>query len=200
MYAYIFKFIFFETIKLLLWITLSINNYKHRHVYILCTDTSWWHTILNTYDCPLGLTPLCMAERSKILSSLRKRNRFYLKQLKYAFVCLIIFHYYLSLSRYFVKCTTHCFMEQVRSRFSNMGFGFWLANPLLSIDFFRMLILNHIILQIIDLFETYIKYYVLNKTTLEGIEEYAANFNKLFKAISTKTYDALDHRYDNKRQ
>lgn len=91
-------------------------------------------------------------------------------------------------------------MEQVRSRFSNMGFGFWLANPLLSIDFFRMLILNHIILQIIDLFETYIKYYVLNKTTLEGIEEYAANFNKLFKAISTKTYDALDHRYDNKRQ
>lgn len=45
-----------------------------------------------------------------------------------------------------------------------------------------------------DLFETYITYYVLNKTTLEGIEEYAANFNKLFKQISSKTYDAMDHR------
>ncbi|KAL0851104.1 hypothetical protein ABMA28_006975, partial [Loxostege sticticalis] len=33
--------------------------------------------------------------------------------------------------------------------------------------------------KIMDLFETYITYYVLNKTTLEGIEEYAANFNKL---------------------
>ncbi|XP_045497912.1 dynein axonemal heavy chain 8 [Colias croceus] len=50
------------------------------------------------------------------------------------------------------------------------------------------------LLKIIDLFQTYITYYVLNKTTLEGIEEYAANFNKLFKAISSKTYDALDHR------
>ncbi|VVC98542.1 unnamed protein product [Leptidea sinapis] len=50
------------------------------------------------------------------------------------------------------------------------------------------------LMKIIDLFQTYITYYVLNKTTLEGIEEYAANFNKLFKAISTKTYDALDHR------
>ncbi|KAI8438606.1 hypothetical protein MSG28_011048 [Choristoneura fumiferana] len=50
------------------------------------------------------------------------------------------------------------------------------------------------VLKIIDLFQTYITYYVLNKTTLEGIEEYAANFNKLFKAISTKTYDAMDHR------
>lgn len=48
--------------------------------------------------------------------------------------------------------------------------------------------------QIIDLFQTYITYYVLNKTTLEGIEEYATNFNKLFKTISSKTYDALDHR------
>ncbi|KPI94920.1 Dynein heavy chain 8, axonemal [Papilio xuthus] len=48
--------------------------------------------------------------------------------------------------------------------------------------------------RIIDLFQTYITYYVLNKTTLEGIEEYAANFNKLFKTISSKTYDALDHR------
>ncbi|KOB72744.1 putative Ciliary dynein heavy chain [Operophtera brumata] len=47
---------------------------------------------------------------------------------------------------------------------------------------------------IVDLFQTYITYYVLNKTTLEGIEEYAANFNKLFKSISTKTYNALDHR------
>ncbi|CAH0592601.1 unnamed protein product [Chrysodeixis includens] len=50
--------------------------------------------------------------------------------------------------------------------------------------------------KIIDLFETYIAYYVLNKTTLAGIEEYAANFNKLFKIISSKTYDALDHRSD----
>lgn len=50
--------------------------------------------------------------------------------------------------------------------------------------------------QIIDLFQTYITYYVLNKTTLEGIEEYAVNFNKLFKTISSKTYDALDHRYE----
>ncbi|KOB66798.1 Uncharacterized protein OBRU01_14192 [Operophtera brumata] len=50
------------------------------------------------------------------------------------------------------------------------------------------------LLKIVDLFQTYITYYVLNKTTLEGIEEYAANFNKLFKSISTKTYDALDHR------
>ncbi|XP_060805314.1 dynein axonemal heavy chain 8 [Amyelois transitella] len=50
------------------------------------------------------------------------------------------------------------------------------------------------LLKITDLFQTYITYYVLNKTTLEGIEEYAANFNKLFKTISTKTYDALDHR------
>ena len=49
-------------------------------------------------------------------------------------------------------------------------------------------------LQIVDLFKTYIRYYVLNKTTLEGIEEYAVNFNKLFKTISSKTYDALDHR------
>lgn len=115
MYAYIFKFIFFETIKLLLWITLSINNYRHRHAYILCTDTSWWHTILNTYDCPLGLTPLCMAERSKILSSLRKRNRFYLKPIATAIrICvpLIIFHHYLSLSRYFEKCTTLCFKRR----------------------------------------------------------------------------------------
>ncbi|XP_072937033.1 dynein axonemal heavy chain 8 [Epargyreus clarus] len=48
--------------------------------------------------------------------------------------------------------------------------------------------------KIVDLFVTYITYYVLNKTTLEGIEEYAANFNKLFKTISSKTYDALDHR------
>ncbi|PZC81902.1 hypothetical protein B5X24_HaOG211688 [Helicoverpa armigera] len=48
--------------------------------------------------------------------------------------------------------------------------------------------------KIIDLFHTYITYYVLNKTTLEGIEEFATNFNKLFKTISTKTYDALDHR------
>ncbi|XP_028156116.1 dynein heavy chain 8, axonemal [Ostrinia furnacalis] len=48
--------------------------------------------------------------------------------------------------------------------------------------------------KIMDLFETYITYYVLNKTTLEGIEEYAANFNKLFKQISSKTYDAMDHR------
>ncbi|XP_047526251.1 dynein axonemal heavy chain 8 [Pieris napi] len=50
------------------------------------------------------------------------------------------------------------------------------------------------LLKIIDLFQTYITYYVLNKTTLEAIEEYAANCNKLFKTISTKTYDALDHR------
>ncbi|XP_026319438.1 dynein heavy chain 8, axonemal-like [Hyposmocoma kahamanoa] len=50
------------------------------------------------------------------------------------------------------------------------------------------------LLKIIDLFQTYIKYYVLNKTTLEGIEEFAATFNKLFKQISSKTYDALDHR------
>ncbi|XP_045484350.1 dynein axonemal heavy chain 8 [Pieris rapae] len=50
------------------------------------------------------------------------------------------------------------------------------------------------LLKIIDLFQTYITYYVLNKTTLESIEEYAANCNKLFKTISTKTYDALDHR------
>lgn len=50
--------------------------------------------------------------------------------------------------------------------------------------------------QIIDLFQTYITYYVLNKTTLEGIEEYAVSFNKLFKTISSKTYDALDHRYE----
>ncbi|KPJ08753.1 Dynein heavy chain 8, axonemal [Papilio machaon] len=50
------------------------------------------------------------------------------------------------------------------------------------------------LLKIIDLFQTYITYYVLNKTTLEGIEEYASNFNKLFKTISSKTYDALDHR------
>ncbi|XP_037867099.1 dynein axonemal heavy chain 8 isoform X4 [Bombyx mori] len=50
------------------------------------------------------------------------------------------------------------------------------------------------LLKIMDLFQNYITYYVLNKTTLEGIEEYATNFNKLFKAISTKTYDALDHR------
>ncbi|RVE46462.1 hypothetical protein evm_008872 [Chilo suppressalis] len=50
------------------------------------------------------------------------------------------------------------------------------------------------LLKIIDLFQTYITYYVLNKSTLEGIEEYAANVNKLFKQISTKTYDALDHR------
>ncbi|XP_049886262.1 dynein axonemal heavy chain 8 [Pectinophora gossypiella] len=50
------------------------------------------------------------------------------------------------------------------------------------------------LLKIIDLFQTYITYYVLNKTTLEGIEEYATNFNKLFKQISSKTYDALDHR------
>ncbi|KAH9641787.1 hypothetical protein HF086_003913 [Spodoptera exigua] len=50
------------------------------------------------------------------------------------------------------------------------------------------------LIKIIDLFETYIKYYVLNKSTLEGIDEYAASFNKLFKTISTKTYDALDHR------
>ncbi|CAB3256562.1 unnamed protein product [Arctia plantaginis] len=51
------------------------------------------------------------------------------------------------------------------------------------------------LLKIIDLFETFIRYYVLNKTTLEGVEEYATNFNKLFKTISTKTYDALDHRH-----
>ncbi|XP_075973556.1 dynein heavy chain 8, axonemal kl-3 [Anticarsia gemmatalis] len=50
------------------------------------------------------------------------------------------------------------------------------------------------LIKIIDLFQTYITYYVLNKTTLEGIEEYTANFNKFFKTISTKTYDALDHR------
>ncbi|XP_022821404.1 dynein heavy chain 8, axonemal-like [Spodoptera litura] len=50
------------------------------------------------------------------------------------------------------------------------------------------------LVKIIDLFEKYIKYYVLNKSTLEGIEEHAAAFNKLFKTISTKTYDALDHR------
>ncbi|CAK1540075.1 unnamed protein product [Leptosia nina] len=50
------------------------------------------------------------------------------------------------------------------------------------------------LLKIIDLFQTYIIYYVLNKTTLEGIEEYAANFNKFFKTISSKTYDGLDHR------
>lgn len=35
---------------------------------------------------------------------------------------------------------------------------------------------------------------MLNKSTLEGIEEHAANFNKPFKQISSKTYDALDHR------
>lgn len=51
-------------------------------------------------------------------------------------------------------------------------------------------------LQIIDLFQTYITYYVLNKTTLEGIDEYATNFNKFFKTVSSKTYDALDHRYE----
>nr|XP_026487863.1 dynein heavy chain 8, axonemal-like [Vanessa tameamea] len=50
------------------------------------------------------------------------------------------------------------------------------------------------LLKIVDLFQTYITYYVLNKTTLEGIEEFAVNFNKLFKTISSKTYDALDHR------
>ncbi|KAJ0182474.1 hypothetical protein K1T71_001843 [Dendrolimus kikuchii] len=50
------------------------------------------------------------------------------------------------------------------------------------------------LVKIIDLFQTYITYYVLNKTTLEGIEEYTATFNKLFKTISTKTYDALEHR------
>ncbi|XP_047042441.1 dynein axonemal heavy chain 8-like [Helicoverpa zea] len=50
------------------------------------------------------------------------------------------------------------------------------------------------LLKIIDLFETYITYYVLNKTTLGGIKEYADTFNKLFKTISTKPYDALDHR------
>lgn len=37
---------------------------------------------------------------------------------------------------------------------------------------------------------------MLNKTTLEGIEEHAVTFNKLFKTISSKTYDALDHRSD----
>ncbi|XP_026319440.1 dynein heavy chain 8, axonemal-like [Hyposmocoma kahamanoa] len=49
--------------------------------------------------------------------------------------------------------------------------------------------------KIIDLFQTYITYYVLNKSTLEGIDEHTANFNKFFKQISTKTYDALDHRW-----
>ncbi|XP_041975311.1 dynein axonemal heavy chain 8 [Aricia agestis] len=50
------------------------------------------------------------------------------------------------------------------------------------------------LIKIVDLFQTYITYYVLNKTTIEGIEEFAATFNKLFKTISSKTYDALDHR------
>ncbi|KAH9641786.1 hypothetical protein HF086_003912 [Spodoptera exigua] len=54
--------------------------------------------------------------------------------------------------------------------------------------------------KVIDLFQTYITYYVLNKTTLEGIEEYASNFNKLFKNISSKTYDALDHRYNEEKE
>lgn len=57
-----------------------------------------------------------------------------------------------------------------------------------------LITLRALFFQIIDLFHTYITYYVLNKTTLEGIEEYAVTFNKIFKAISTKTYDALDHR------
>ncbi|KAJ2947929.1 hypothetical protein O0L34_g9722 [Tuta absoluta] len=50
------------------------------------------------------------------------------------------------------------------------------------------------LMKIIDLFQTYIKYYVLNKSTIDGIDEHAKVFNTLYKTISTKTYDALDHR------
>lgn len=41
-----------------------------------------------------------------------------------------------------------------------------------------------------------LKYSILQSSTIEGIDEFATKFSELFKAISTATYDALNHRTD----
>lgn len=40
------------------------------------------------------------------------------------------------------------------------------------------------------------KYSILQSSVIEGIDEFAKKFQDLFKTISTKTYDPLNHRSD----
>ncbi|XP_075210479.1 dynein heavy chain 8, axonemal kl-3 [Lycorma delicatula] len=48
--------------------------------------------------------------------------------------------------------------------------------------------------QLIDVLEIALKYSILESSKIEGIEEYAAKFNSIYKIISSKPYDALNHR------
>lgn len=45
-----------------------------------------------------------------------------------------------------------------------------------------------------DVLKTTLKYSILENSKLEGIEVHAAKFKSIFLAISSKPYDALNHR------
>lgn len=47
-----------------------------------------------------------------------------------------------------------------------------------------------------DVLQTTLKYSILQSSVIEGIDEFAKKFQDLFVAISTKTYDPLNHRSD----
>ncbi|KAK5645861.1 hypothetical protein RI129_004325 [Pyrocoelia pectoralis] len=50
--------------------------------------------------------------------------------------------------------------------------------------------------RIVDVLETTIKYSILQSSCIEGIEEFVDLFNNLYKTISSKKYDTLNHRQE----
>ncbi|XP_025829635.1 dynein heavy chain 8, axonemal [Agrilus planipennis] len=50
--------------------------------------------------------------------------------------------------------------------------------------------------EIVDVINTTVKFSILHASTIENIDYYAERFDDFYKTISTKTYDALNHRQD----
>ncbi|KAI4469355.1 male fertility factor kl5 [Holotrichia oblita] len=50
--------------------------------------------------------------------------------------------------------------------------------------------------QIVDVLETTTKYSILQSSKIENIDNFASKFQQYYKKISSKTYDALNHRLD----
>lgn len=47
-----------------------------------------------------------------------------------------------------------------------------------------------------DVLETTTKYSILQSSKIENIDKFATRFQEFYKKISSKTYDALNHRLD----
>ncbi|XP_031342975.1 dynein heavy chain 8, axonemal-like [Photinus pyralis] len=50
--------------------------------------------------------------------------------------------------------------------------------------------------RITEVFTVTVKYSILESSTIEGIGEFASRFSEFYKNVSTKKYDALNHRQD----